>query len=118
MDLSGIRLTLRIDFDKQRRLGPGKAQILDMIAEHGSISGAGRAMGMSYRRAWKLVDELNSMFREPLVAAQTGGAGGGRADLTASGREVLRLYRALEAHALSDPATLEQLCLLLSPGRH
>ena len=110
-----MRLTLRIDFDQQRRLGPGKAQLLELIAEHGSISSASRAMGMSYRRAWKLVEELNFMFRERLVTAQTGGAGGGHAELTPSGREVLALYRALEAHAAADTADLDKIRALLPP---
>jgi molybdate transport system regulatory protein len=108
-----MRLSLRIDFDKTTRLGPGKAELLERIAEHGSISAAGRAMDMSYRRAWKLVDALNSMFSEKLVVAQTGGTGGGKAALTPAGAEVLRLYRAIEAHAASDRALLEKLSLLL-----
>jgi molybdate transport system regulatory protein len=110
-----MRLTLRIDFDEQRRLGPGKAQILELIGQHGSITAAGRIMDMSYKRAWKLVGELNKMFREPLVTAQTGGAGGGHATLTPLGQEVLRLYRAIETQAGADRAALDRLGSLLAP---
>ena len=109
-----MRVSLRIYFDNAHRLGPGKAQLLEFIAEHGSISAAGRAMDMSYRRAWKLVEELNMMFHEPLVTAQTGGTGGGRALLTPAGEEVLRLYRAVEAHTLADARNLEKLRSLAS----
>ena len=110
-----MRISLRIYFDKKTRMGPGKAELLELIDEHGSISAAGRAMEMSYRRDWKLVEELNSMFREPLVSAQTGGTGGGRARLTVAGLEVLRLYRAIETHAASDRESMEKLGALLAP---
>lgn len=78
-------------------LGPGKAELLERIAEGGSIAAAGRAMGMSYKRAWSLVEEMNAAFREPLVARARGGPGGGGAALTAAGESVLRNYRDLEA---------------------
>jgi molybdate transport system regulatory protein len=74
---------------------------MELIAETGSISAAGRAMGMSYRRAWLLVDSLNASFREPLVAKQTGGSGGGGAVLTRLGREVVQRYRRIERRAAS-----------------
>ena len=93
------RLTLRIDFDEGRAIGPGKIRLLEGIEALGSISAAGRKMGMSYRRAWLLVDSLNRCFREPLVASHTGGAHGGGAALTAAGTAVVRHYRALEAAA-------------------
>ncbi|MEH3038113.1 MAG: LysR family transcriptional regulator [Sphingomonas adhaesiva] len=76
-------------------MGPGKADLLEAIAREGSISAAGRALGMSYRRTWLLVDEMNRCWRERLVA--TGRGGGGGATLTEAGREVLAAYRALEA---------------------
>jgi molybdate transport system regulatory protein len=93
------RLTLRIDFDRDRAIGPGKIRLLELIEAKGSISAAGREMAMSYRRAWLLVDNLNRSFREPVVAAQTGGAHGGGAALTALGRAVIGHYRAIEAAA-------------------
>jgi molybdate transport system regulatory protein len=96
------RLTLRIDFDEHRAIGPGKVKLLELIDALGSISAAGRQMGMSYRRAWLLVDSLNRCFREPLVASHAGGAHGGGAALTPLGISVMRHYRAVEvaAHAV------------------
>ncbi len=103
------RLTLRIDFDDHRALGPGKVRLLELIRETGSISAAGRAMDMSYRRAWLLVDALNQTFRTPVVQARGGGAGGGGATLTPFGAELVASYRAMErevqgalAHRISD----------------
>ena len=84
------RLTLRIDFDEDRAIGPGKMRLLELIDKHGSISEAGRQMGMSYRRAWVLVDNLNHCFRTPVVASQTGGQHGGGASLTDFGYAVVR----------------------------
>lgn len=94
-------LYLRIDFGEHGALGPGKVRLMELIAELGSISAAGRAMGMSYRRAWLLVDALNASFREPLVEKQTGGSGGGGAGLTKLGREVVARYRRIERLAMS-----------------
>ena len=91
------RLTIRFDFEGGRRLGAGKIALLEAIEKTGSISAAGRAHGMSYRRAWLLVEELNQIFASPLVAARHGGAKGGGAELTDEGRRVVALYRAAEA---------------------
>jgi molybdate transport system regulatory protein len=98
------RLVLRIDFDQTRALGPGKVRLLELLGKTGSISGAGRAMGMSYRRAWLLVDELNRTFRLPVVQTREGGAGGGGALLTPFGAGLVESYRAMEqeAHAALD----------------
>ena len=90
------RLTLRIDFDQHRAVGPGKIKLLELIDEHGSISEAGRRMRMSYRRAWVLVDNLNHCFRAPLVVSQAGGQHGGGASLTELGHAVVEHYRAVE----------------------
>ena len=98
-----MRLTLRIDIGDKQKFGPGKARLLELIAEHGSITAAGRAMGMSYRRAWMLVDDLNAMFAGKVVEAKPGGTGGGGAHLTDLGREVLAAYRRIEAHAAGAP---------------
>ena len=73
------RLQLRIYFGEDAMLGPGKAELLERIRDSGSISAAGRDMKMSYKRAWMLVEEMNSAFREPLVDSQRGGPGGGGA---------------------------------------
>lgn len=80
-------------------IGPGRADLLEAIGRGGSISAAARALGMSYRRAWLLVDAVNRCFRRPLVERATGGRGGGGAQLTAHGVEVLRLYRTIERKA-------------------
>ncbi|HEY3909791.1 MAG TPA: LysR family transcriptional regulator [Stellaceae bacterium] len=93
------RLTLRIDFDQGRALGPGKIRLLELIDSEGSIAAAGRRMGMSYRRAWLLVDSVNRCFRQPAVASQAGGPHGGGAALTELGRAVVRHYRAAEQAA-------------------
>lgn len=93
------RLTLRLDFAEGRRLGPGKVALLERIAATGSISAAGRAGGMSYKRAWDLVDDLNRLFRRPVVATKLGGAQGGGAELTAFGAELVARYRSMEAVA-------------------
>ncbi|WP_425502112.1 winged helix-turn-helix domain-containing protein [Peteryoungia desertarenae] len=78
------RVTLRIDLANGARLGPGKADLLALIAEHGSIRAAGAALGMSYRRAWLLADEINRMFREPSIFTRHGGKSGGELALRTS----------------------------------
>ena len=88
---------IRLFLGGEAMLGPGKAALLEGIARTGSISAAGREMGMSYKRAWMLVESLNAMFRVPLVERARGGAGGGGAALTETGRQVLALYRQIEA---------------------
>lgn len=107
------RISLRLNFTESEALGPGKVRLLELIAENGSISAAGRAMDMSYRRAWDLVDDLNRTFHTPLVSTQPGGSGGGGTTLTPTGLEVIRLYRAIESsivdHSKRQLAELETL---------
>lgn len=91
------RLSLRIDLAGGARIGPGKVAVLEAIARTGSISGAGRALGMSYRRTWGLVEDLNRNLGRAVVEAVSGGAGGGGAELTEAGRAVVACYRAIEA---------------------
>lgn len=93
-------------------LGPGKVRLLEDIGRSGSIAAAGAGMGMSYRRAWLLVSELNAIFREPLVATAKGGSGGGGAWLTVLGEEVVRRYRHMEA--LSRAAVAKDFAALQS----
>jgi molybdate transport system regulatory protein len=93
------RMTLRLDFGETVRIGPGKVRLLELIAELGSISAAGRAMSMSYRRAWLLVDSLNQAFVEPVVATRPGGKADKRAELTVFGRQVVDRFRDMEATA-------------------
>src|SRR4029077_16793126 len=94
-----VRLTARVDFGADHALGPGKIRLLEAIGKAGSISRAGRALGMSYRRAWLLIDDMNRAFRAPVVATQPGGVRGGGAALTAVGRALMENYRAVEARA-------------------
>src|ERR1700730_14866854 len=98
------QLSIRIDFDHEGRLGPGKVTLLERIAREGSISAAGRSMNMSYKRAWELVSEITRPSEAPLGPAQTGGRAGGAAKLTERGRELTRHYRAIERKALSATA--------------
>ena len=91
------KLTLRVDLGNGRALGPGKIRLLEAIEKTGSISQAGRKLGMSYRRAWLLVDDMNNCFRDPVIEAQPGGAHGGGATLTAFGQKLVDRYRAVEA---------------------
>jgi molybdate transport system regulatory protein len=105
--MRGVRLTLRVDFGTDRAIGPGKVMLLEAIRDTGSISQAGRSLGMSYRRAWLLVDDMNRCFREPVVIAQPGGAQGGGAALTSFGEKLIRKYRSIESEATA--ATRPQL---------
>ena len=93
------RITIRIDLGEAAAIGPGKAKLLEEIAEHGSIRGAAAAMGMSYRRAWLLVQELEAIMGAPVISTSTGGAKGGGARLTKLGASVLKHYRAIERDA-------------------
>lgn len=94
-------LSLRIDLEPGGRIGPGKVALLEAIAAHGSISAAGRALGMSYRRAWDLVEDLNTIFGSPVAARQIGGRNGGGATLTPLGEDLVRRFRAVERAALA-----------------
>lgn len=93
------RLQLRILFGEGAMLGPGKARLLEAIRDTGSISAAGRAMEMSYKRAWMLVEEMNAAFQDPLVDSTRGGPGGGGARVTEAGLRVLSLYRSVQTTA-------------------
>ncbi|MGH8703281.1 MAG: winged helix-turn-helix domain-containing protein [Burkholderiales bacterium] len=93
----GVRL--RVVLDRDIAIGPGKADLLEGVATTGSISAAARGMGMSYKRAWLLVDTMNRCFRTPLVEAAKGGQTGGGARLTPLGREVLHRYRSMATRA-------------------
>ena len=92
-------LSVRIDIDAEGRIGPGKIELLETIQRSGSISAAGRAMEMSYKRAWDLVDEINRICRQAAVEPQTGGKNGGGAVLTPFGRSLVARYRKIERTA-------------------
>jgi molybdate transport system regulatory protein len=100
------RLRFRLVLGQSIAIGPGKADLLAAIAETGSISAAGRSMGMSYKKAWYLIDTMNRCFREPLVMANKGGSLRGGARLTSTGEKVLELYRSIEVQA-SEAAARE-----------
>ena len=95
---------LRVLLGKTIAMGPGKAELLRRIAETGSISAAAKVMGMSYRRAWLLVDTMNRCFKRPVVDAEAGGQRGGGTALTPLGAEVIRRYRKSEALAAKAAA--------------
>jgi len=98
----GIKIKLQLYCADAIAMGPGKADLLDAIAREGSISGAARVMGMSYRRAWLLVDVMNRCWSGPLVETFPGSARGGGAKVSALGEAVLQHYRALQARLAGD----------------
>jgi molybdate transport system regulatory protein len=94
------RLSIRIDFHPSgSALGPGMAQLLDRVVEHGSIRSAAASMGMSYRKAWLLVREMQDTFNGAVVTSETGGAAGGGTQLTELGATLLKAYRRVESKA-------------------
>lgn len=93
----GLKLKAQIVCGGEFAIGPGKADLLAAIAATGSISAAGRSLGLSYRRTWLMVDTMNRCWREPLVATAHGGSHGGGATLTDFGASVLKRYRELDA---------------------
>jgi molybdate transport system regulatory protein len=114
--VTGARLRLRLILPGGLMLGPGKADLLAAIRDTGSIAAAGRSMGMSYKRAWMLVETLNAGFRSPLVEASRGGRGHGGAALTEAGAQVLAAYRRMQARAESAAAPeIAELTALLRP---
>lgn len=109
-------VSIKIRFHNQDAvaLGPGKADLLDAIVQHGSISAAGRSMGMSYKRAWDLVNTMNLSFCKPVVVTAKGGSHGGGAEVTEFGQSILTAYRDLEKKAyLSIADDIEKMTQLL-----
>lgn len=113
------RVRLRLQHGEHIFIGPGRADLLEGIAATGSIAEAGRRLGMSYQRAWSLVQAMNADFTEPLVDKQRGGQTGGGAVLTAAGQAVLQAYREAELAALkaAQPALLRIQAQLREPDR-
>ena len=97
-------ITLRIRFEPHGHVGHGKVELLEQIAALGSISAGARAMEMSYKRAWDLIEEMNRIFGTPMLDTQKGGPRGGGAQLTAAGRAVVSRYRAIERDAAAAAA--------------
>lgn len=113
---SRIQFRLRIHRDDSIAIGPGKVQLLEAIAETGSISAAARHLDMSYRRAWLLIDQMNRALSSPAVNTATGGAHGGGTALTETGREIVTQYRAIEDKARTAAAAeIAALTRLLAP---
>ena len=112
-------LSIRIDLDAEARIGPGKIQLLESIQACGSISAAGRAMDMSYMRAWVLVDEINRICGRAAVERQVGGKNGGGAILTPFGRSLVARYRKIErsAESVAHKELLELLADMDAPEK-
>lgn len=113
---SKVQFRVRIYRDDSIAIGPGKVQLLETIAETGSISAAARQLDMSYRRAWQLVSEMNGALIEPVVTTAKGGSHGGGAGLSPTGIQVIKHYRAMEAAArAAASADIAALNRLLAP---
>lgn len=111
-----VQFRLRIYRDEGIAIGPGKVALVEAIAETGSISAAARRLGMSYRRAWLLVDELNRALRKPAVVGVAGGRHGGGATLTPVGEELVKRYRSVERTSRTAAAAdLASLTRMLAP---
>lgn len=111
------RLWIKIYFGDRGQVGPGKIQLLQGIAEHRSIAAAARAMEMSYRRAWLLVDQMNKTFGRPVVETRTGGSARGGAELTPLGHEIVARYlELLEQTQGQSQDRLATLAALIQPG--
>lgn len=118
MSRTELRIKLRIDFPSGRSLGPGKVSLLEQIERDGSLSEAARALGLSYRRAWLLLDDLNKSFLQPVATSAIGGKRGGGVTLTDFGRQLAKSYRALEKRTLHATQRLDtQLAAPSRPAR-
>lgn len=116
LPLLDAQTRFRVQIKHAVAIGPGKADVLQSVAETGSLAEAGRRLGMSYQRVWSMVDAMNHDFVEPLVLKQRGGASGGGAQLTPAGAQVLKLYRSIERDAQRAVARrLPQLVALIRP---
>jgi molybdate transport system regulatory protein len=91
-----LKIKIRIDFDDSHAVGPGKIALLERMRDCGSLSQAARELDMSYRRAWQLLDSLNTSFNEPVIVTSIGGKGGGGSEITKLGLALIDAYRALE----------------------
>ena len=111
---SAGQLRVRLMLGDTIALGPGKARLLQAVAETGSITAAAKSMGMSYRRAWMLIDDMNRCFKQPLVETAKGGARGGGASVSEFGRDVLGHYLAME---LPAPRKNAMVCRFRQSGR-
>jgi molybdate transport system regulatory protein len=108
-NIDDFRLSIRLDFAAGVRIGPGKIALLEAIREKGSISGAARKMGMAYRKAWLLVEQMNQLLGQPVVTTVIGGAEGGGTELTKTGKRLIGLYYAIASSAQTAADTEAQL---------
>lgn len=114
--LNQVRWRMRIMSNNVIAIGPGKITLLEAVRDQGSITAAAKSLGMSYRRAWLLLDEINSSLANPATISSHGGARGGTSLLTEVGAQVIALYRRIEAQATAANAQeLEALMKLLKP---
>ncbi len=110
-----VRLRLRVSIGTEIAVGPGKIALLEAVVATGSISAAARSIGMSYRRAWLLLDELNHAMANPVLYSSTGGQRGGGSAVTAAGLQLIALYRRIEREsAVACAAPITQLLNLLA----
>lgn len=91
-----LKIRVRVDFDDLHAVGPGKIALLERMRDCGSLSRAARELDMSYRRAWQLLDSLNTSFNEPVIVTSVGGKGGGGSEITQLGLDLIDTYRTLE----------------------
>jgi molybdate transport system regulatory protein len=103
--MAGVRVSFRVDFSPDCAVGPGKIALLEHISSTGSLSEAARTLQMSYRRAWLLLEDLNTSFQQPVAEMSVGGRGGGGASLTPFGADLVAAYRSLEAQILKRAQT-------------
>ena len=114
--MTAKNIKIHLPFGQLSAIGPGKADLLEAIASTGSISAGARRLGMSYKRAWDLVDTMNRSFSQPLIATAAGGSHGGGAQVTEFGCDVLRRYREIEVKATQAVSVeLEALRSMLAP---
>lgn len=112
-----VRFRMRVTVGDTIAIGPGKVALLEAVRDHGSITAAARSLGMSYRRAWLLLKEINDAMVAPAVASEHGGQHGGGSMLTPEGEAVIALYRAIERRAAeAGAAEIERLLSLLAPA--
>ncbi|WP_275096613.1 winged helix-turn-helix domain-containing protein [Sedimenticola hydrogenitrophicus] len=110
-----VKLRLQIRFNDSV-IGPGKIALLESVAQHGSISGAGKACGMTFRRAWQLIETVQEALGQPLVETTVGGKGGGGAELTPFAKSLIEHYRKLEKQANGSAGPLFELLNQTDPG--
>lgn len=113
--MSEVSVSFRVDFSPDCAVGPGKIALLEHIDSSGSLSEAARELKMSYRRAWLLLEDLNTSFQQPVAQMSVGGRGGGGAALTAFGCELVASYRTLEAHIRKRAQTAFPATALANP---